>query len=87
MKKIKTDIKTIYYIGNEILNCERKLTIAKSKEDYDFCINLRKKLEDLAKRRDNYDAIYETSRYEKMIIMKYVFIYNILIEDLLQLIY
>ncbi len=70
MKKIKNDIKTVYYIGNEILNLQRQLTIAKSKDEYNTCIKLRKKLEDVVSRRDNYDAIYETSRYENMIIMK-----------------
>ena len=70
MKKIKSDIKTVYYIGNEILNLERQLVIAKSREDYNLCIKLRKNLEDEKSRRDNFDAIYETSRYENMIIVK-----------------
>lgn len=74
MKKIKSDIKLVYQIGNEILNQERKLVIAKSREDYDTCIQLRKKIAELKKRRDNYDVIYETSRYEKMIVMKYIII-------------
>lgn len=41
MKKIKKDIKTVYYIGNEILNTQRQLEIAKSRDDYDTCIKLR----------------------------------------------
>lgn len=41
MKKIKGDIKQIYYIGNEILNACRQLEIAKSKDDYDTAIKLR----------------------------------------------
>ncbi len=71
----------LYFLGNEILNRERKLEIAKSRNDYDTCIKLRRELEDLRKQRDNFDAIYETSRYEKMIIMKYLYnlyIYNFL---------
>jgi len=70
MKKIKNDIKKVYYIGNEILNIQRQLEIAKSREDFDTCIKLRSRLEEEKNRRDNYDAIYETSRYENMIIMK-----------------
>lgn len=70
MKKIKKDMKIIFYLGNEILNTMRELEIAKSRDDYDTCIRLRKKLEDLIKKRDNFDAIYETSRYEKMILLK-----------------
>jgi centrosomal protein CEP104 len=70
MRRIKNDIKEVYYIGNEILNMERQLQIAKSKDDYDTCIKLRKKLEEVKSKRDNYDTIYETSRYERMIIMK-----------------
>lgn len=70
MRKIKGDIRLVFYIGNKILNCERQLIIAKSKDDYDTCIRLRQTLDQLIIRRDNIDAIYETSRYEKMILMK-----------------
>lgn len=44
MKKIKTDIKTVYFIGNEILNAERDLINAKAKDDYNKAITLRVKL-------------------------------------------
>ena len=67
LRKIKKDIKQAFYLGNEILNCDRELQFAKSKEDYDACIMLRRKRDELAARRDNIDAIYETSRYEEMI--------------------
>ena len=71
MKRVKMDIKNVYNIGNEILNLQRKLEIAKSKDDYDSCIKLRSVIENVIKKRDEYDAMYETSRYENMIIMKY----------------
>lgn len=67
MKKVKTDIKRVYFIGNEILNNQRKMNYAKSSEKFDLCIYLRSKLENLMKTRDNYDAIYETSRFEEII--------------------
>ena len=57
-------------MGNEILNIDRELAFAKSKEDFDTCIKLRKKREILCARRDNIDVIYETSRYEKMILFR-----------------
>ena len=46
------------------------MAFAKGKEDFDTCIKLRKKREILAARRDNIDVIYETSRYEKMILLR-----------------
>jgi hypothetical protein len=74
LKKIKKDIKIVFQIGNDILNLERKLKIAKSKEDFDSCIKLRGQLDAVTRKRNNYDAIYETSRYEEMIVMKYDFL-------------
>jgi len=70
LKKIKKDIKIVYYLGNEILHKERDLKIYTAKEKYDKAIELRKQIEDLKKKRDCYDAIYETSRYEKMIVLR-----------------
>jgi centrosomal protein CEP104 len=69
LRKIKKDIRLAFYYGNEILNCDRQLKIAKSKEDFDTCIKLRRKREELANKRDNIDMIYETSRYENMILL------------------
>jgi len=57
-------------LGNEILNVDRQLAFAKSKEDFDTCIELRKKRDILSAKRDNIDVIYETSRYEKMILLR-----------------
>ena len=70
LRKIKKDIKQAFFLGNEILNIDRELAFAKSKEDFDTCIKLRKKREILCARRDNIDVIYETSRYEKMILLR-----------------
>ena len=69
LRKIKKDIRLAFYYGNEILNCDRQLKIAKSKEDFDTCIKLRRKREELSNKRDNIDMIYETSRYENMILL------------------
>ena len=70
LRKIKKDIKQAFFLGNEILNTDREIAFAKSKEDFDTCIKLRKKRELLCARRDNIDVIYETSRYEKMILLR-----------------
>ena len=70
LRKIKKDIRQAFFLGNEILNVDRQLAFAKSKEDFDTCIKLRKKRDILAAKRDNIDVIYETSRYEKMILLK-----------------
>lgn len=70
MKKIKTDLKRIYFLGNEILNLERKLSFAKSTNNFDLCIEIREKLQYIKKKRDDYDVIYETSRFESMISLK-----------------
>ena len=70
LRKIKKDIKQAFFLGNEILNVDRQLAFAKSKEDFDTCIELRKKRDILSAKRDNIDVIYETSRYEKMILLR-----------------
>ena len=70
LRKIKKDIKQAFFLGNEILNVDRDIAFAKGKEDFDTCIKLRKKREILCARRDNIDVIYETSRYEKMILFR-----------------
>ena len=70
LRKIKKDIKLAFFLGNEILNVDRQLAFAKSKEDFDTCIELRKRRDILAAKRDNIDIIYETSRYEKMILFR-----------------
>ena len=41
LKKIKKDMKLVYYLGNEILNRERDLKIYEAKEKYDKSIELR----------------------------------------------
>ena len=70
LRKIKKDIRQAFYLGNEILNIDRQLAFAQSKGDYDKCIRLRKKRDILSAQRDNIDIIYETTRYEKMILLR-----------------
>lgn len=69
LNQITKDLKVVYDLGNEILNLKRNLEIATSKEDYPTAIELRNRLKQLEQERDKYDALYETGRYEDMIVM------------------
>lgn len=40
-----------------------------AKEDMERAIEIRNRLKELERERDRYDAIYETSKYEDMIVM------------------
>ena len=57
-------------IGVDILRLKRELDIAVGKEDFDRAIDIRNKLRQLEQQRDQYDALYETSRYEDMVCMQ-----------------
>ena len=69
LNQITKDLKVVYDLGNEILNLKRELEFATAKEDYNKAIELRNRLKQLEQERDKYDALYETSRYEDMIVM------------------
>lgn len=69
LNQVTKDLKVVYDLGNEILNLKRELEIAAAKEDYNYAIELRNRLKQLEQERDKYDALYETTRYEDMIVM------------------
>lgn len=69
LNQVTKDLKVVYDLGNEILNLKRELEIATAKEDYNKAIEIRNRLKQLEQERDRYDALYETSRYEDMIVM------------------
>ena len=56
-------------MGHEILQLERELEWVITKEDFERAIEIRNKLKELNRERDRYDAIYETSIYDDMVVM------------------
>lgn len=60
-------MRLIFEIGKEIWKLTRELGFAVAKEDYLRALELRNRLKKLRAKRDTFDALYETSRYEKMV--------------------
>lgn len=48
---------------------KRELEIVLAKEDFERAIEIRNRLKELEQERDRYDAIYETTKYEDMVVM------------------
>ena len=69
LHQLTKDLKIVYDLGNEILNLKRDLEYASAKEDFNKAIEIRNRLKQLEQERDRYDALYETTRYEDMIVM------------------
>ncbi|EGR30972.1 hypothetical protein IMG5_119870 [Ichthyophthirius multifiliis] len=69
LKVLGKDIKIVFDIGKNIWNIQREIKFFIAKEDYLRVIELKKKLKKLQESRDSYDALYETSRYENMIVL------------------
>ena len=69
LKQLSKDLKIVFDIGNEILNLKRELEVVTAQENYERAIEIRNKLIGLQKERDRYDALYETTKYEDMIVM------------------
>jgi centrosomal protein CEP104 len=67
LKELKKDMRLIFEIGKEIWRLTRELGFAVAKEDYLRALELRNRLKKLRAKRDTFDALYETSRYEKMV--------------------
>lgn len=67
LKELKRDMRLIFEIGKEIWKLTRELGFAVAKEDYLRALELRNRLKKLRAKRDTFDALYETSRYEKMV--------------------
>lgn len=63
------DIKTLLGIGNEILKLKRALQDVVRMEDYDKAIELRNQIVQQEEKREAFDVLYETSRFESMILM------------------
>ncbi len=70
IQKIAVDLKELIKIGETILLLKRELALVVMKEDYSEASRLKAKILDYQKKRDNYDALYQTERYERMIVME-----------------
>lgn len=67
LRALKKDMRLIFEIGKEIWKLRRELSFSVAKEDYLRAMELRNRLKKLEAKRDTFDALYETSRYEKMV--------------------
>jgi centrosomal protein CEP104 len=63
-------MRLVFDIGKELFSLKRDLGHTVAKEDFARAIELRDRIKRLEERRDGFDALYETSRYEKMIALK-----------------
>jgi centrosomal protein CEP104 len=70
LKIIISDLKVVLEVGNDILKLKRELEFAVAREDFEQAIQIRNRLRALENQRDQYDALYETGRYESMIEMQ-----------------
>jgi centrosomal protein CEP104 len=69
LREVTKDAKTVFNLGADLLRLKRELQFAVTKEDYDEAKNLRNKMKELERIRDDIDAKYETRRYYKMMAM------------------
>lgn len=70
LKSLAEDVKIVFEIGKEIWTLLREIKFCIAKEDFPRAIELKKRLRTLETKRDSYDALYETSRYENMIVLE-----------------
>lgn len=70
LKSLVIDIKKVFDLGLEIWKWRKELEFCIAKEDFSRAIELKNKLKRLEAQRDAFDALYETSRYEAMIVIK-----------------
>ena len=78
LKSMGIDLRAVFNIGKEIWALKNEMKICLAQETYDRAITLKQKIKKvsfaksnfkLENERDSYDALYETTRYEAMIIM------------------
>ncbi len=69
LKALNEDVKRVFAIGKEIWSLKREIKFCVAKEDYPRAIDLKNRLRQLESKRDGFDALYETTRYEDIIVM------------------
>jgi centrosomal protein CEP104 len=63
-------MRSVFEIGKELFSLKRELGHVVAKEDFTRAIELRDRIKRLEAKRDTFDALYETSRYEAMVSLK-----------------
>lgn len=66
---IGRDIKTLLFTGNELLRLKRELQDCLRVDDLGRAIDLRRAMKQHEMKRESFDVVYETSRFEEMIVM------------------
>jgi len=67
MKQLKKDMREVFEIGKELWKLKRDLGHSIAKEDFTRAMELKRRIKELEAKRDKFDALYETSRYEGMV--------------------
>ena len=70
LKQIGIDLKKVMETGRQILSSQKELEFVVNQENFDKAIDLKEQIRSLETTRDTFDALYETSRYERMVVMK-----------------
>lgn len=70
LKQIGIDLKKIMETGRQIQSFQKELEFVVNQEDFDKAIDLKEQIRSLETTRDTFDALYETSRYERMVVMQ-----------------
>lgn len=69
VKIVTENIKKVFELGTLIWNFRRELQQCISKEDFSRAIDLKNQIKKMEAKRDGFDALYETSRYENMVVL------------------
>lgn len=56
-------------VGNEILRLKRELQECVATENFDKAIGIRNQMKKHENKRENFEALYETSRFEENLVM------------------
>ena len=69
LQQIGKDIKTLLHIGNEILRLKRALAECTRTENFDKAIDIRNEILKHQSKRENFEVVYETSKFEDMLVL------------------
>lgn len=69
VKRVSEDITKVLKIGAEIFELQQMMEKVLLMEDYDKAQLLKERIRDLMRQRDNFDAKYQTFRFEQMVMM------------------